>query len=102
MAPLALAQQRAMLAQEAGFDGVVASGQEASALRERLGRDFLIVTPGIRSAGAETQDQTRAVTPRQAIASGADYLVVGRPIIRAADPRAAALAIVAEIAAASR
>jgi orotidine-5'-phosphate decarboxylase len=98
--PQELAIYRAMLAQEAGFDGVVASGQEAAALRQALGPGMLIVTPGVRPQGSDTQDQARAVTPRSAIEAGADYLVVGRPITRAADPRAAASAIVAEIAAA--
>lgn len=100
MAPRALVEHRAMLAKEAGLDGVVASGQEAAAIRERLGPEFLIVTPAIRPAGAETQDQARATTPREAIEAGADYLVVGRPITRAPDPRAAAQAIVEEIEAA--
>lgn len=98
--PQELAVYRAMLAQEAGFDGVVASGQEAAALRQALGPGMLIVTPGIRPQGAEAQDQARAVSPSQAIAAGADYLVVGRPITRAGDPRAAAEAIVGEIASA--
>ena len=98
--PQELAIYRAMLAQEAGFDGVVASGQEAAALRQALGPGMLIVTPGVRPQGSDTQDQARAATPRSAIEAGADYLVVGRPITRAADPRAAASAIVAEIAAA--
>ena len=99
-APLAVVQRRAMMARDGGFDGIIASGQEARALRERL-RQVLIVTPGIRPAGAEKQDQTRVVTPEAAIKAGADYLVVGRPITRAADPRAAAEAIVAEIEAAT-
>jgi orotidine-5'-phosphate decarboxylase len=99
-APLAVVQRRAMMARDGGFDGITASGHEARALRERL-RQILIVTPGIRPAGADTQDQTRVVTPSAAIKAGADYLVVGRPIPRAADPRAAAEAIVAEIAAAA-
>jgi orotidine-5'-phosphate decarboxylase len=98
LAPLALVEQRAILAKEAGFDGVVASGLEAARLRERLGPDFLVVTPGIRPKGTAPQDQARAVTPEEAIKAGADYLVVGRPITQAADPRAAAEAIVAEIA----
>ena len=98
--PQELAIYRAMLAQEAGLDGVVASGQEAAALRQALGPEMLIVTPGIRPEGADTQDQARAMTPKAAIAAGADYLVVGRPITRAPDPRAAAEAIVAEISAA--
>ncbi|ODA67918.1 Orotidine 5'-phosphate decarboxylase [Methyloligella halotolerans] len=94
---VALVPQRAQLAQDAGFDGVVSSGKEARALRERLGHDFLIVTPGIRPAGAEANDQTRAVTPKAAIEAGASYLVVGRPITRAEDPRGAAEKIVEEI-----
>ncbi len=98
--PQELAIYRAMLAQEAGFDGVVASGQEAAALRQALGPGMLIVTPGIRPQGAEAQDQARTVTPKAAIGAGADYLVVGRPITSAPDPRAAAEAIVGEIAAA--
>lgn len=97
MPPLALVQERARLAQDAGFDGIVASGKEAAALHERL-RNFLIVTPGIRPAGTDAQDQTRVVTPSDAVAAGADYLVIGRPITRADDPRAAAEAIAAEIA----
>jgi len=97
MPPLALVQERARLAQDAGFDGIVASGKEAAALHERL-RHFLIVTPGIRPAGTDAQDQTRVVTPSDAVAAGADYLVIGRPITRADDPRAAAEAIAAEIA----
>lgn len=99
--PQELAIYRAMLAQEAGFDGVVASGREAAALRQALGPGMLIVTPGIRPQGAEAQDQARTVTPKAAIGAGADYLVVGRPITSAPDPRAAAEAIVGEIAAAS-
>ena len=95
-----LVLHRAKLAKEAGFDGVIASGQEAAKIRKAAGPDFLIVTPGVRPRGADTQDQARAVTPRSAIEAGADYLVVGRPITRAADPRAAAEAIVAEIDAA--
>ena len=100
MPPLALVQERARLSQDAGFDGIVASGKEAAALRERL-RNFLIVTPGIRQAGTDAQDQTRVVTPSKRVEAGADYLVIGRPITRAPDPRAAAEAIAAEIAAAS-
>lgn len=97
MPPLALVQERARLAQDAGFDGIVASGKEAAALHERL-RNFLIVTPGIRPAGTDAQDQARVVTPSDAVAAGADYLVIGRPITRADDPRAAAETIAAEIA----
>ena len=99
-APQDLAVYRAMLAQEAGLDGVVASGEETEALRQALGPGPLIVTPGIRPKGSEVHDQARTVTPAQAIEAGADYLVVGRSITSAPDPRAAAEAIVAEIAAA--
>lgn len=96
--PLAeLVLHRAKLAKEAGFDGVIASGHEAAKIRNAAGPDFLIVTPGVRPRGADAQDQARAVTPATAIEAGADYLVVGRPITRALDPRAAAEAIVAEI-----
>jgi orotidine-5'-phosphate decarboxylase len=97
-----LALKLAERAHAAAFDGVIASGQEAAALRKRLGPDFLIVTPGIRPAGAAVRgdDQVRTMTPAAAIRAGADYLVVGRPIRDAADPLAAAQAIQAEIAAA--
>jgi orotidine-5'-phosphate decarboxylase len=93
-----LVLHRARLAKEAGFDGVIASGHEAVKVREVVGPGFLIVTPGVRPQGSDTQDQARAVTPKAAISAGADYLVVGRPITRAADPLAAAYAIVGEIA----
>ena len=96
--PAELVLHRAMLAREAGFDGVVASGQEAATIRQNAGAGFLIVTPSIRPKGNEAHDQARTMTPAEAIAAGADYLVVGRPIIRAADPRAAAEAIAEEIA----
>ena len=95
-----LVLHRAKLAKEAGFDGAIASGHEAAKIRSAAGPDFLIVTPGVRPRGADTQDQARTVTPQSAIEAGANYLVVGRPITRAADPRAAADAIVAEIKAA--
>lgn len=97
-APSELVLHRAGLAKEAGLDGVVASAHEAAAIRERVGPDFLIVTPGIRPAGAAAQDQARVATPAIAIAAGADYLVVGRPITEADDPHAAAKAIIEEIA----
>ncbi len=93
---------RARLAREAGFDGVIASAREASAIRAATGENFIIVTPGIRPEGAARNDQARTATPHAAIEAGANYLVVGRPITAAADPRAAALAIGAEIAAAHR
>jgi orotidine-5'-phosphate decarboxylase len=99
--PRELAVYRAMLAQEAGLDGVVASGREAAPLREALGPDVLIVTPGIRSRGSDANDQVRTMTPAEAISAGANYIVVGRPITRAADPRQAAEAIAAEMAGAS-
>ena len=98
--PAELVLSRARLARDAGFDGVVASAREAASIRAELGDGFLIVTPGIRPAGAEAADQSRVVTPAQAIALGADYLVVGRPISTAPDPLAAARAIIAEMAAA--
>lgn len=96
------ALQLAERARAAGFDGVIASGREAAVLRQRLGPDFLIVTPGIRPAEAAVRgdDQARTMTPAAAIRAGADYLVVGRPIRDAADPLAAAQAIQAEIVAA--
>jgi len=93
----------AKLAQEAGVDGVVASVQEAKAIRKARGPEFLIVTPGVRpkeQSADDKDDQARTATPREAIKAGADFIVVGRPIIAAADPRAAAQAIVDEIAAA--
>ncbi len=88
------------LAKEAGLDGVVASAHEVALIREACGPDFLIVVPGIRPASASANDQSRVATPAEAIRAGANYLVVGRPITAAPDPRAAALAIAAEIAAA--
>jgi len=96
--PHELVVYRAMLAQEAGFDGVVASGREAASLRQALGSRVLIVTPGIRPLGSQADDQARTVTAREAVTAGADYIVVGRPITRAADPRKAAEAIAAEMA----
>lgn len=96
-----LVASRARRALQAGLDGVIASGREAAALRGELGPRLLVVTPGIRPvANRADDDQKRVMTPAEAIRSGADYLVVGRPIRDAADPRAAAEAIVAEIAAA--
>lgn len=76
----------AALSKDCGLDGVVCSAQEASRLRAALGPGFVVVTPGIRPAGAAPDDQSRVVTPRQAVENGADYLVVGRPVTRAADP----------------
>jgi orotidine-5'-phosphate decarboxylase len=89
----------ARMAQDAGLDGVVASPQETAAIRAACGGDFAIVTPGIRgaSAGTAKNDQSRTMGPAEAIRAGASYIVVGRPIIAAADPRAAAAAIVDEL-----
>jgi orotidine-5'-phosphate decarboxylase len=96
----ALVARRGEQALAAGIDGLVASPAEAAMLRAALGQKMLIVTPGVRPAGAQTGDQKRIATPRQAISDGADYLVVGRPVAQASDPRAAAETIVAEIASA--
>jgi orotidine-5'-phosphate decarboxylase len=84
-------------AEEGGLSGVVASPKEISAIRENCGSDFLIVTPGIRPAGAGSGDQKRISTPADAVKSGVDYIVVGRPILQAADPRQAAIDIVQEM-----
>jgi len=95
--PMEAVVRLARLAQSARLDGVVASAREISAIRQACGPEFLIVTPGIRPASAATNDQARIATPASAIAAGADYLVVGRPITGAPDPAAAADAIVAEM-----
>jgi orotidine-5'-phosphate decarboxylase len=89
----------ARMAQEAGLDGVVASPQETAAIRSACGPAFAIVTPGIRgaSAGTDKNDQARTMGPADAVRAGASYLVVGRPIIAAADPRAAAQNIAEEM-----
>ena len=91
-----LVLKRALMAKELGADGVIASAHEAAAIRAEVGSDFLIVTPGVRPAGASTDDQKRVVTPVDAFAAGADYLVIGRPITAAKDPGAAARAIANE------
>jgi orotidine-5'-phosphate decarboxylase len=90
LSPSDLVLRRAQLARESGFDGVIASGQEAGRIREAVGPGFLIVTPGIRLTGSTTDDQERIATPDHAIAAGADYIVVGRPITQADDPKAVA------------
>lgn len=88
----------ALMAREAGLDGVVASAQEAAAIREHCGPDFLIVTPGIRPAGSAPDDQSRIMTPDTALKAGADYLVVGRPVTRAANPAGAVREMLEEMA----
>ena len=90
----------ARMAVAAGADGVVCSAREASSMRGALGPEALIVTPGIRPAGADAGDQARVVTPGMAIAAGSTHLVVGRPITKADDPRSALIAIEDEVAAA--
>lgn len=87
----------ARLTRAAGLDGVVCSAREAPALRQAIGPDFRLVTPGIRPAGSEAGDQTRILTPLQAMQAGADYLVIGRPITQATDPVATLQQISAEI-----
>ena len=89
--------ERAGHAKRAGLDGVVASAHEIIALRRDLGKDFVIVTPGIRPAGDDKGDQKRTATPAEAIADGSNFLVVGRPIVKAPVPRDAAAAILKEI-----
>src|SRR5438309_667770 len=93
-----LVEARAQQAQVLGVDGLVCSPEEAAVLRKLVGHQMNLVTPGIRPSGAATGDQKRIMTPARAIALGADYLVVGRPVMEAADPKAAADAIQAEIA----
>ena len=95
--PARLVLHRARLARLAGCAGVVCSGLEAGAVRDEFGPSFLIVTPGIRSAGSSPGDQRRVVTPSEAIRLGADYIVVGRPIREAPDPVEAAARIAAEV-----
>src|SRR3954453_18117690 len=93
-----LVEARAQQAQVLGVDGLVCSPEEASALRKVVGHRMSLVTPGIRPPGSASGDQKRIMTPGRAISAGADYLVVGRPVVEAADPKAAAEAIQAEIA----
>ena len=94
----ALVETRAKQAHAIGVDGLVCSGEEVARLRQLLGPWRDLVVPGIRPTGSDAGDQKRVMTPAQAIAAGADYLVVARPVVAAADPKAAAEAIVAEIA----
>ena len=95
--PAEMVQRLARLAQACGLDGVVCSAQEAAGLRRDLGDSFCLVTPGIRPAQANADDQARIMTPRAALESGASYLVIGRPITRAADPLQALHSITQEI-----
>ena len=97
-----LAAARAAQARDTGVDGLVCSAEEAAALRKIAGPKMVLVTPGIRPAGSAQGDQKRIMSPTRAISAGADYLVVGRPIIEAGDPKGAADAIVAEIAQAGK
>ncbi|HEY6831291.1 MAG TPA: orotidine-5'-phosphate decarboxylase [Pseudolabrys sp.] len=96
-----LAARRAQQARDIGIDGLVCSPEEVASLRSITGKGMALVTPGIRPIGSAAGDQKRFTTPAKAIAGGADYLVVGRPIVDAPDPKAAAEAIVAEIEQAS-
>jgi orotidine-5'-phosphate decarboxylase len=96
-----LVAERAAQARDIGVDGIVCSGEEAATLRPIIGPSMVLVTPGIRPTGAASGDQKRIMTPAAAIAAGANYLVVGRPILEARDPKAAAETIVADIAAAA-
>ncbi len=98
----ALVERRIRQAIDAGVDGVVASPHEAELARRLGGPDFLVVTPGVRPTGAALDDQARAATPADALKAGASHLVCGRPITAAADPKAAALAVIAEMAAVPR
>src|SRR5579883_556350 len=93
-----LVSERAAQASDIGVDGLVCSAEEAAKLRSEIRPSMVLVTPGIRPAGAAAGDQKRIMTPQAAIHAGADYLVVGRPIVEAADPKAMADAIIAEIA----
>ena len=97
-----LAAARAAQARDIGIDGLVCSAEEAASLRDIVGARMVLVTPGIRPAGSATGDQKRIMTPARAIDAGADFLVVGRPVVEARDPRAAADSIVAEIEQASK
>jgi orotidine-5'-phosphate decarboxylase len=93
-----LVARRARQAKEAQLDGLILSPVELAAIRPLVGADMLLVTPGVRPEGADAGDQKRVMTPRQAVAASADYIVVGRPITRAANPAAAAAAVINELA----
>ncbi|HET6383067.1 MAG TPA: orotidine-5'-phosphate decarboxylase [Armatimonadota bacterium] len=96
-APGSLALRMSRLTQDCGLDGVVASAQEAAAIREACGEDFVIVTPGARRAGSPNHDQKRVMTPANALAAGADYLVIGRDVTASPDPAAAARDLLQEL-----
>jgi orotidine-5'-phosphate decarboxylase len=93
-----LVVERAAQARDIGIDGLVASAEEAAMLRPVIGSRMVLATPGIRPPGADAGDQKRIMTPAAAIKAGADYLIVGRPVVAAADPKAAAMTMIAEIA----
>ena len=97
LTPSELAIRRARMAAQAGFDGVITSGHEALDIRDAIGPDKLIITPGIRLAGADVGDQSRVMSPSRAVEAGADYLVIGRPITKAADPLEAIEAILTDL-----
>jgi orotidine-5'-phosphate decarboxylase len=97
LSPEEVVVRRAKIACECGCDGVIASGREASIIKKETGGKLLVVTPGVRPAGASVDGQKRIATPADAIRAGADYLVVGRPVKNAPDPRAAAMAILEEM-----
>lgn len=96
--PEAQVSRLARLTKDAGLDGVVCSAREATRLRSEIGPNFALVTPGIRPAGSDVGDQTRILTPAQALSAGSDYLVIGRPITQASDPLVALESIMQEIA----
>ena len=95
--PAEQVERLARLAKDSGLDGVVCSPREAARLRAVLGDDFVLVTPGVRPSGASTDDQTRVMTPKDAVRDGSDYLVIGRPVTQASDPVRALEAINTEI-----
>jgi orotidine-5'-phosphate decarboxylase len=96
--PAEMVLRLAQLSRDSGLDGVVCSAQEAALLREHCGKEFCLVTPGIRPAQASLDDQSRVMTPQAALQAGSSYLVIGRPITKAADPLQALLDINNEIA----
>ncbi len=97
ISPAEQALKLAQLAQSSGLDGVVCSAQEATAMRENLNDNFLLVSPGIRPAGSKADDQRRIMTPQEALNAGANYLVIGRPITQAENPLAVLKSINSEI-----